>query len=95
MINVDGGLQGANTIQKKGRVLGVTDDKKRSLIIDFFDHDNNYFSEHSEARLLTYEKAIGEENIGILDVSALDCFKILEKWIEMWFEEGNGSLDIQ
>lgn len=91
MINVSGGLESSNTIQKKGRVLGTTDDKKKSLIIDFFDHDNRYFSEHSDARLTTYITAIGDDNVGILDTSAEDCFKVLKKWINNWFEEDNDS----
>ena len=69
MINVDGGLEDANTIQKKGRVLGATKTKSRSLIIDFFDLYDAYFSEHSETRLNTYIGAIGEKRVGILDTS--------------------------
>ena len=31
LINVDGGLEDANTIQRKGRVLGATENKKQEL----------------------------------------------------------------
>ncbi len=92
MVNVGGGLESSNTIQKKGRVLGVTDDKKRSLIIDFFDHDNTYFSEHSDTRLNTYINAIGDDNVGVLDSSSLDCFKVLREWTETWLGKGKNSL---
>jgi len=85
LINVDGGLEDANTIQKKGRVLGTTATKDRSLIIDFFDVYSLYFSEHSETRLNTYIKAIGEDEVGILDTSVDDCFPTLERWIAKWF----------
>ena len=85
LINVDGGLEDANVIQKKGRVLGTTKNKDRSVIIDFIDVYDAYFSEHSEARLSTYVNAIGEKRVGILDTSADDCFSTLECWIKKWF----------
>ena len=87
LINVDGGLEDANTIQKKGRVLGTTASKDRSLIIDFFDVYSLYFSEHSEARLNAYINAIGEDEVGILDTSVDDCFPTLERWISKWFRK--------
>lgn len=86
LINCDGGLEDANTIQKKGRVLGVTKDKERSLIIDFFDEFDVYFTEHSEARLQTYVDAVGEKNVGILDTEIEDCYDALERWIKKWFK---------
>lgn len=86
LIAVDGGLEDANTVQKKGRVLGTTKEKNRSLIIDFIDIYDVYFSEHSEARLNTYINAIGENKVGILDTSADDCLYTLEKWIKKWFK---------
>ena len=87
IINADGGLESANTIQKKGRVLGATSSKERSLVIDFLDLCDMYFSEHSEARLDTYVDSIGEKRVGILDTSAKDCLKVLERWIEKWFRK--------
>lgn len=95
MINVDGGLESSKTIQKKGRVLGVTEKKKRSLIIDFFDFEEQYFSKHSETRLDTYIKSIGEENVGLLDTSADDYLKVLRKWIKKWFEGDKDCLGTQ
>lgn len=86
LISVDGGLEDANTVQKKGRVLGTTKDKNRSLIIDFIDVYDVYFSEHSEARLNTYINAIGESKVGILDTSADDCYETLNEWIKKWFK---------
>jgi len=93
LINVDGGLEDANTVQKKGRVLGTTSVKNRSLVIDFFDIYDLHFSEHSETRLNTYISSIGEKNVGILDTSIDDCYETLERWIRKWFlkEETNSS----
>lgn len=85
MINIDGGLEDANTIQRKGRVLGTTDTKDRSLILDFFDEFDAYFTDHSASRLQTYVDAIGERNVGILDTEVDDCYETLERWIRKWF----------
>lgn len=81
----DNNKESAITIQRKGRVLGATKDKTRSLVIDFIDIFDTYFSSHSESRLNTYVEAVGEDNVGILDTTADDCFQTLEKWIKQWF----------
>ena len=86
MINVDGGLEKANVIQRAGRVLGVTSTKQKSLIIDFIDLFDAYFSEHSEARLDTYVKEIGEDKIGILDTSVNSWIETFKDWTKKWFE---------
>lgn len=86
LVNVDGGLEDANTIQKKGRVLGATENKSRSLIIDFFDLYDAYFSEHSETRLNTYISAIGEKRVGILDTSIDDWKETIKRWTIKWFD---------
>ncbi len=86
MINVDGGLERANVIQRAGRVLGVTETKQKSLIIDFIDLFDAYFSEHSEARLDTYVKEIGEDKIGILDTSVNSWIETFKDWTKKWFE---------
>ena len=95
MINVDGGLEDANTIQKKGRVLGATKTKSRSLIIDFFDLYDAYFSEHSETRLNTYIGAIGEKRVGILDTSIDDWKETIKRWTIKWFAADKGYSDMQ
>lgn len=94
LINVDGGLEDANTIQKKGRVLGATKTKSRSLIIDFFDLFDAYFSEHSETRLNTYIDAIGEKNVGILDTSIDDWKETIRRWTIKWFAADKGYSDM-
>lgn len=86
IINADEGVEDANTIQKKGRVLGATATKKRSLVIDFFDIYDAYFSEHSTTRLNTYIRSIGKKRIGILDVSAEGWLETFCKWTSNWFE---------
>lgn len=82
----DNNKETAITLQRKGRVLGTTKTKNRSLIIDFIDVYDEYFSAHSESRLNTYVDSIGEERIGILDTSTDDCFSVLENWIKKWFK---------
>ena len=93
LFNVDGGLENANTIQRKGRVLGATEAKTRSAIIDFIDIDDAYFSEHSSTRLNTYVKAVGEEGIGILDTAVDDWLKTLERWLTIWLSVNLHSTD--
>lgn len=87
LINADEGLEDINTIQKKGRVLGATADKPRSLVVDFFDLYDAYFSEHSEARLNTYIRSIGQKRIGILDTSVEDWLETFRKWTLKWFRK--------
>lgn len=94
LINVDGGLEDANTIQKKGRVLGSTESKSRSLIIDFFDLYDAYFSEHSETRLNTYIESIGEKKVGILDTSIDEWKETIRRWIIKWFDADKGFSDM-
>ena len=86
LINADEGLEDANTIQRKGRVLGATETKKRSLVVDFFDLYDAYFSDHSEARLNTYVDAVGEDKVGIVDVSVDGWLELIERWTRKWFE---------
>lgn len=93
LFNVDGGLENANTIQKKGRVLGATVDKTHSAIIDFIDLDDSYFAEHSATRLNTYVKAVGEGKIGILDTAVDDWLKTLERWLTIWLSVNRHSTD--
>jgi len=81
----DNNKETAITIQRKGRVLGTSKGKQRSLVIDFIDIFE-YFSEHSQSRLNTYVDAVGEKNVGLLDTSSEDCFSTLERWIKKWFE---------
>lgn len=82
----DNNKESAITIQRKGRVLGTTKHKTRSLVIDFIDVYDAYFSSHSESRLNTYVDAVGEDMVGILDTTADDCFQTLERWIKKWFD---------
>lgn len=86
LINADEGLEDANTIQRKGRVLGATETKKRSLVIDFFDLYDAYFSEHSEARLNTYVDAVGEDKVGIVDTSIDGWLELIQRWTRKWFQ---------
>jgi superfamily II DNA or RNA helicase len=85
LINCDEGLEDANTVQRKGRIMGATENKKRSLVIDFFDLYDLYFSDHSETRLNTYVSAVGERRIGLLDTSNADWIVTFRRWTEKWF----------
>ena len=94
LLSVDGGLEKSNVTQRKGRVLGATKTKSRSLIIDFFDLYDIYFSEHSETRLNTYIEAIGEKRVGILDTSIDDWLETLKRWTIKWFVKDRNFSDM-
>ena len=87
IINVDSGYEASNVIQRKGRVLGTTKDKSKSLVIDFVDLFDSYFSKHSEARLETYIRDIGEERVEILNVSVDGWYEEMKKSIVKWFNK--------
>lgn len=93
VIIADGGLDSSITIQRKGRVLGAVEGKTRSIVIDFFDYCDLYFSKHSTARMETYVKSIGEDSVRILDTAVTGWIKELKKDVEQWFaqEETNQS----
>ena len=84
LLNVDGGLEEANVIQRCGRILGVTETKTKSVVIDFFDLYDAYFSKHSEVRLDNYINGIGEKNVCVLDTSNEDWSIELKKMIQKW-----------
>lgn len=54
VIIADGGLEGANIIQKYSRVLGISEGKTNSAIIDLMDSGVDYFADHSLNRLEVY-----------------------------------------
>lgn len=85
LFNVSGGLEQSTITQKKGRVLGVTDDKNKALIIDFIDQ-GKYFSEHSLSRIEVYEKSVGKDNIVILDTDDNDFYEHFREFVKNWFE---------
>lgn len=77
----DGGFEGTNIIQKIGRVLGSTEKKKKSIVIDILDIGSKYFSEHSLNRLQIYDEEIGKKRIEIYE--KLDLPEI-ESSIKEW-----------
>jgi superfamily II DNA or RNA helicase len=68
LINADGGLEDSAIVQKRGRVIGTSEGKTRSAIIDIMDLFSQYLSEHSTNRLSVYEETNGKDNIMGFDV---------------------------
>jgi superfamily II DNA or RNA helicase len=95
LINVDGGLEDANTIQKKGRVLGSTDTKNRSMVIDFFDMYRVHFKNHSLTRLNTYVNSVGDDSVDILDSGNGEWIGDAKNIIRRWFNVGDNYTDMQ
>ena len=86
LINVDDGVEDANTIQKKGRVLGTAEGKDKSLVIDFFDDFESYLCEHSAVRLNTYTESVGETKVNIYDTSHAGWLKDVTDGVDKWFK---------
>lgn len=87
LVNVDGGKEQSLVLQRRGRVLGVTDKKKKSLIIDFFDEFEPYFSNHTMERIEAYKTKMSEDNIDLIEYHNSELFKdYLERYLIDWFE---------
>lgn len=85
LVNAGGGLEQSNVTQKKGRVLGVTKDKKKALTLDFIDN-YEYFSEHSLSRIEVYEESVGIKNIEVFDTQDNEMYLDLREFIIEWLE---------
>ncbi len=86
MFNADGGKEQTMIIQRRGRVLGVTEDKTKALSIDFVDDYPSYFNNHSLERIEAYEGQIGMKNLDVLDVADVDFLEDMEDYLINWFE---------
>lgn len=87
LFNIDGGKEQSLAIQIRGRVLGTTQTKKKSLFIDFIDDVGEYFSQHSFSRIMAYEEKVGKENIDVLDVNDPNFSFDLQSYLSNWFEK--------
>lgn len=66
LIMASGGKAQTQTVQKIGRVLRITKEKKQGIFYDFIDMSNKYLFKHSKQRLTLYKKE-GYDDITILD----------------------------
>ena len=66
LIMASGGKAQTQTIQKIGRVLRITKEKKEGIFYDFIDAGNKYLFKHSKQRVTLYKKE-GYDDISILD----------------------------
>lgn len=57
LIIASGGKSKIETLQKLGRALRTSKDKKKALIYDFFDRNNRFTEKHSLKRKYIYKKA--------------------------------------
>lgn len=84
LINAGGGKEQSNVTQRRGRVLGVTQDKNKVLTIDFYD-EYEYFTEHSDNRINEYIKCIPKEFIQVFDTNDKDFYSEIRNQLEEWF----------
>lgn len=66
LIMAAGGKAQTQTIQKIGRVLRITKEKREGIFYDFVDNGNKYLFRHSKQRLILYKKE-GYNDITLLD----------------------------
>lgn len=85
LINVDGGKEPSLVIQRRGRILGVTEEKTRALYVDFIDDCNKYLGEHSVMRIEAYEEKLSQNKIDILDVKNIDFYRDLKEYLIDFF----------
>ena len=68
LIMASGGKAVTATIQRIGRVLRITKEKRQGVFYDFIDAGNKYLFKHSKQRLSLYKKE-GYDDISILDAN--------------------------
>jgi len=68
LIMASGGKAVTATIQRIGRVLRITKEKKQGVFYDFVDMNNKYLYKHSKQRLTLYKKE-GYNDITLLDAN--------------------------
>ena len=68
LIMASGGKAVTATIQRIGRVLRITKEKRQGVFYDFIDMNNKYLFKHSKQRLSLYKKE-GYNDISILDAN--------------------------
>ena len=66
LIMAGGGKAQTQTVQKIGRVLRITPEKKEGIFYDFVDVGNKYLYKHSKSRLAIYKQE-GYKDIKLLD----------------------------
>lgn len=88
LINVTVGREESNVIQKRGRILGATDSKKKALTIDVIDFSEYYLSDHSYERIDAYSKFTSQENIDVIDTKPeQDFLQRFYDYVNGWFYE--------
>lgn len=84
-LNVDSGKETTLIIQRRGRVLGVTENKKKALAVDIIDQGVKYLEDHALQRIQAYEEKTGVENIDVIEFSD-NIVSDLEDYLINWFE---------
>jgi len=85
LFNVDGGKESTLVLQRRGRVLGTSDNKKKALYIDFTDFADKFLSDHSLSRIEAYEGQLEGKYIEALDTDG-DIRADLKSYLIEWFE---------
>jgi len=85
-VNMDGGKEASLVIQRRGRVLGATETKKKAITFDFIDMGAPYLADHSLARIKAYEEKLDDKDIIVFDTASPTFISDLEDYMLSWFE---------
>lgn len=86
LLNVDGGKEPSLVIQRRGRILGVTEEKTKALFVDFIDDCKHYLGEHSVMRIEAYEEKLSQNKIDVLNTKDMDFYRDLKEYLIEFFE---------
>ena len=78
LIMASGGLAKAQTIQKIGRVLRITKEKRQGIFYDFIDAGNKYLFKHSKRRISLYKEE-GYDDITLLNSNLEEVKQVKKK----------------
>ncbi len=84
LLLADGGLEGSNVLQKKGRILGAIEGKTKALMIDIMDVGTKFFSKHSLNRLEVYNTQMTKDRI---EIHMENEYEFLEDSMKDWLYE--------
>ena len=85
LINAAAGKESTAAQQRRGRVLGTTKDKTKSMTIDFYDLDGRNLEKHAESRIEAYKEQSEDLKVRKVDLSKEGNLEKFEKHIVKWF----------
>ena len=85
LVNAAGFKEETAAQQRRGRVLGASGGKTRSMTIDFLDEDGSHLEKHSRSRARAYSEQSGGLKIRRLDLSVPGKLDAFLSYVAKWF----------